>query len=48
MFLDMKTEAERLVNGYRNESLRLTLAGIVAIAGVLWWGLAQSHVTPVA
>ncbi|MGH7258019.1 MAG: MMPL family transporter, partial [Nitrospiraceae bacterium] len=39
VFLDLKTEAERLVNGYRNESLRLTLAGIVAIAGVLWWGL---------
>jgi predicted exporter len=39
VFLDLKTEAERLVNGYRKESLRLTLAGIVAIAGVLWWGL---------
>ena len=38
-FLDLKTEAGRLVNGYRNESLRLTAAGIVAIAGVLWWGL---------
>lgn len=39
VFLDMKAEAERLVNGYRNESLRLTLAGIVAIAGLLWCGL---------
>ena len=38
-YLDLKTEAGRLVNGYRNESLRLTAAGIVAIAGVLWWGL---------
>ncbi len=38
-FLDLKTESGRLVNGYRNESLRLTAAGIVAIAGVLWWGL---------
>jgi predicted exporter len=38
-FLDLKGEAGRLVNGYRNESLRLTLLGIVAITALLWWGL---------
>ena len=27
-FLDLKTEAGRLVNGYRNESLRLTAPGL--------------------
>ncbi len=38
-FLDLKSEAGRLVNGYRNESLRLTMLGIVAITGLLWSGL---------
>ncbi len=38
-FLDLKAEADRLVNGYRNESLRLTALGVVAITTLLWWGL---------
>lgn len=38
-FLDLKSEAGRLVNGYRNESLRLTSLGVVAITILLWWGL---------
>ena len=38
-FLDLKAEAGRLVNGYRNESLRLTALGILAITALLWWGL---------
>jgi predicted exporter len=38
-FLDLKAEADRLVAGYRQEALRLTAAGIVAITCVLWWGL---------
>jgi predicted exporter len=38
-FLDLKSEAGRLVNGYRNESLRLTALGVVAITILLWWGL---------
>lgn len=38
-FLDLKSEAGQLVNGYRNESLRLTALGIVAITALLWWGL---------
>lgn len=37
--LDLKEESNRLVNGYRHESLRLTALGLVAIAMVLWWGL---------
>lgn len=36
---DLKHESNRLVNGYRNESLRLTALGSLAIAGVLLWGL---------
>ncbi|BCA55718.1 membrane protein [Nitrospira sp. KM1] len=38
-FLDLKGEAERLVDGYRRESLRFTAAGFLAITAVLWWGL---------
>jgi predicted exporter len=38
-FLDLKAEAGRLVNGYRNESFRLTGLGVVAITALLWWGL---------
>ena len=38
-FLDLKSEAGRLVNGYRHESLRLTALGIVAMTVLLWWGL---------
>jgi predicted exporter len=38
-FLDLKAEAGRLVQGYRNESLRLTAVGVLAITIVLWWGL---------
>lgn len=38
-FLDLKFEAGRLVNGYRNESLRLTALGVAAITLLLWWGL---------
>jgi predicted exporter len=37
--LDLKEESNRLVNGYRNESLRLTALGVVSIALLLWWGL---------
>lgn len=37
--LDLKAESNRLVNGYRNESLRLTALGLAAIALVLLWGL---------
>jgi predicted exporter len=37
--LDLKAESNRLINGYRNESLRLTGMGIVAIGCVLWYGL---------
>ncbi|MGH8743415.1 MAG: MMPL family transporter, partial [Burkholderiales bacterium] len=37
--LDLKAESNRLVNSYRNESLRLTGLGMVAIALVLTWGL---------
>jgi predicted exporter len=43
-FLDLKAEAGRLVNGYRNESLRLTALGIVAITALLWWGLRDAKV----
>ncbi|GAB1722407.1 MAG: MMPL family transporter [Nitrospira sp. CR1.1] len=38
-FLDLKSEAGRLVNGYRHESLRLTALGVVAMTLLLWWGL---------
>ena len=38
-FLDLKAEASRLVNGYRNQSLQLTGLGVLAITAVLWWGL---------
>lgn len=38
-FLDLKSEAGRLVNGYRHESLRLTALGVVAMTILLWWGL---------
>jgi predicted exporter len=42
-FLDLKVEADRLVAGYRHESLRFTAAGAVAIASVLWWGLRRGR-----
>jgi predicted exporter len=38
-FLDLKEETGRLVAGYRQESLRLTAAGVGAITIILWWGL---------
>ncbi|MGZ8393481.1 MAG: MMPL family transporter [Nitrospira sp.] len=38
-FLDLKFEAGRLVNGYRQQSLQLTALGVLAITTVLWWGL---------
>ena len=38
-FLDLKFEAGRLVNGYRQQSLQLTALGVLAITAVLWWGL---------
>ena len=38
-FLDLKEETGRLVAGYRQESLRLTACGVVAITIILWWGL---------
>lgn len=38
-FLDLKAETDRLVAGYRQESLRLTAVGIAAITAILWWGL---------
>lgn len=37
--LDMKSESNRMVNGYRNESLRLIGAGMAIIAVLLAWGL---------
>ena len=39
LLLDLKAESNRLVNGYRNEALRLTLLGLVAIVLALAWGL---------
>ena len=42
-FLDLKAEADRLVAGYRQESLRLTAVGVLAIALVLWWGLRRAR-----
>lgn len=42
-FLDLKRQADRLVAGYRQEALRLTAAGIVAIILVLWWGLRRAR-----
>ncbi|HSS46863.1 MAG TPA: MMPL family transporter, partial [Burkholderiales bacterium] len=41
ILLDLKAESNRLINGYRNESLRLTGLGILAITLVLTWGLRQ-------
>jgi predicted exporter len=41
LLLDLKTESNRMVNGYRNQSLRLTGLGIVAIALVLLFGLEE-------
>lgn len=38
-FLDLKSEAGQLVNGYRQESLRLTALGVLAMTLLLWWGL---------
>ncbi|GKS58030.1 membrane protein [Nitrospira sp.] len=38
-WFDLKTEAERLVSGYRRESLSYMGIGIAAIAGILLWGL---------
>jgi predicted exporter len=43
-FLDLKTEADRLVRGYRQESLRLTALGVTAIMAVLWWGLRRTSI----
>jgi predicted exporter len=37
--IDLKVEANALVSGYRNESLRLITAGLAAIAILLAWGL---------
>lgn len=38
-FLDLKSEAGQLVNGYRHESFRLTGIGLAAMTLLLWWGL---------
>jgi predicted exporter len=38
-FLDLKSEAGQLVNGYRQESFRLTGIGLAAMTLLLWWGL---------
>jgi predicted exporter len=38
-FLDLKAESERLVSGYRSESLRLVALGLACIAGLLVVGL---------
>lgn len=43
IFLDLKAEAGRLVNGYRHQSLQLTALGVVAIMAVLWWGLRDAR-----
>ncbi len=37
--LDLKEESNRMINGYRNEALRLTGMGILAITLLLIWGL---------
>jgi predicted exporter len=37
--LDLKAESNNLVNGYRNESLRLIALGLLCIAALLAWGL---------
>jgi len=37
--LDLKEESNRLVNGYRDQSLRLIGVGLLCIAVVLAWGL---------
>lgn len=37
--LDLKTDTERLVDGYRREALRLTALGLAAILLLLLWGL---------
>jgi predicted exporter len=39
LLLDLKNESSRMVNGYRNQSLKLTALGMLAIALVLAWGL---------
>jgi predicted exporter len=41
-FLDLKEEADQLVGRYRQESLRLTVLGMAAIAALLWWGLGRA------
>ena len=44
-FLDMKTAAIALVGNYRGESLKLSALGIVAMVGVLWFGLRSARAT---
>ncbi|MEO7403978.1 MAG: MMPL family transporter, partial [Burkholderiales bacterium] len=39
MLLDLKAESNAMVASYRGESLRLTGLGLLAIVGVLVWGL---------
>jgi predicted exporter len=39
VLLDLKEESNRLIAGYRQQSLWLTGIGFLAIALVLWWGL---------
>jgi predicted exporter len=38
-FVDLKEEAGRMVANYRHEAMRLTAAGVAAIALILWVGL---------
>jgi predicted exporter len=44
-FLDLKAEANRLIAGYRGQSLRLTALGFCAIAAVLLTGLRSPGAT---
>jgi predicted exporter len=37
LFVDMKTESDRLYSGYLNEIILLSLGGLVAIIGLLLW-----------
>ncbi len=38
-FFDLKETSHRMINDYRDESLKLTAIGVLAITGVLLWGL---------
>ncbi len=37
LFVDMKTESDNLYSGYLNEAILLSMAGLIAIIGLLLW-----------